>query len=179
MEFRASRFDGYAEIDTANGPTSIDLDTFSSSSFAWYQRRQSNADLSRLVFACRDRFRYALELLYPASPEVDALAQPRSYPLGRLLYPWDRFCVAYRIARFDPQTDLLEPHCEREERRWSQFVDQHCIKPFTERAVWTRSLLEGVRAIEALPQSTSPPVEEVFAAIIYNIEGVNYDRYGV
>jgi hypothetical protein len=175
MDFRASSFNGYAEIGTANGLTSIDLDTFNASSFAGYQRRRANADLSRLVFACRDRFRYALELLSPASRGVDALGQSRSYPLVRILYRWDRFCVAYRIAQFDPQTDLLEPHYDREERRWSQFVDHHCIRPFTERAVWMRSLLEGVEAIEPLPQSTSLPVEEVFAAIIYNIEGVNYD----
>jgi hypothetical protein len=154
--------------------TSRDVSSYSEASFARFQRRSIERELRALVDACRRKLSYSFCLLNPAAPWPAALDRPGC--LDRMIIPWDRLCVFYRRNRLDPQLDFFDCHTLREGLRWRDFIEATCTAPFTSRYHWTRSLLEGAAIIPHTPHSTSIPIEELFDAILSNLEGKEHEH---
>lgn len=160
----------------ARNPISLDGEAYSEAAFARFQRRTLDSDLMELARRCHERLLHAYRLLNPAASYPKKHRNYGPYDLDRVTYPWDRLCAAYRSLHFDAQIDFFDMHRLREHRRWRRFVEDTCMTPFTTRAEWTRSLLEGVGVLEPDPRSTSLPIEELFDAIIATVKGEDHEH---
>ncbi|MGN3975010.1 hypothetical protein [Tsuneonella sp. SYSU-LHT278] len=160
----------------ARNPISLDVESYSEAAFARFQRCTLDSYLTELARRCHERLLHAYRLLNPAAPYPEGHRRYGPYVLDRLICPWDRLCVLYRSMHFDAQIDFFDQHRLREERRWRRFIEDTCMTPFTERAEWTRSLLEGVGGLAPDPRSTSLPIEELFDAIIATLKGEDHEH---
>jgi hypothetical protein len=162
--------------DWARNPIGLDEESYSEAAFARFQRRTLDNDLEELARRCHERLFHAFRLLNPAAPYPRNHPRYGPYALDRLICPWDRLCALYRSMHFDAQIDFFDEHFLREQRRWRRFVEDACMTPFTTRAEWTRSLLEGVGVLAPDPRSTSLPIEELFDAIIATLKGEDHEH---
>lgn len=157
-------------------PIGLDEESYSGAEFARFQRRTLESDLQDLARRCHERLLHAFRLLNPAAPFPKNHQRYGPYDVDRLVYLWDRLCALYRSLHFDAQIDFFDAHSLRELRRWRDFMEDTCMTPFTTRAEWTRSLLEGVRVLEADPRSTSPAIEDLFDAVIATLKGEDHEH---
>ncbi len=149
--------------------------TMSLDEMVFHQKRSSESDLKELIWLCRQRYCYAVELINPRANPPDSLFDRSALDLGEFYLPWAGFCSHYRRLLFDPQIDLFEDQRAREHRKWGSFLEKECFARVTERPDWTRCVLETAGLLEAMSPGREVHIVDVFDELSQRME-VRYGR---
>lgn len=134
--------------------------------FARYQRRSAERDLADLVWACRDRYLYAHDLIQPAARVPERLEDGSQADVTELLYPWDKLCEQYRRLVFDAQIDLFAEQQQREFDRWQRFKRNGVKERVLACPDWTRTVLKTACLLDPLTSYDPDAIDILFDSLI-------------
>lgn len=138
--------------------------------FAFHQHRSAQCDIGELIAQCRDRYRFAHELIKPHANLPERLLDRSVVDTADFYLPWSELCSAYRTHLFDPQICLFEDQRKRELRRWQAFVEHECFARFARHPEWVRSVLETARLLPERGPTRTIPIADLIGDIVQDLQ---------
>ena len=154
--------------DACVGQLHVSDTSLSAAELAIYQRRSMEGDLCELVWRCRDKYRYAVQLLQPCA-DLSQLDVSRSeLGLTTLYLLWDKLCFVYRCHAFDAQCDLFEAQEVREKDRWRAYC-KRCFATVLNEPSYTRCILEHTGLLSTPEDQRTTCLDALFAQLSADI----------